>query len=144
MRNKNTLFIGKVVIQLPKVDSTNLYAQSLVAKSKPSEGTVISTYNQRAGRGQIGRKWESEPGKNIAFSVILYPGFLAIRQQFLLNQMVSLAVLDLVAKYTEKAVKVKWPNDIYIEDGKVCGILIQNTLAGRRIQSSSGGYWIKR
>lgn len=136
MTIKNTLFIGKVFLDFPELDSTNSYATELIAKSKPTEGTAISTFQQTLGRGQIGSSWESEPHKNIALSVILYPTFLPLREQFVLNLAVSLAVRDFVAKYIEKPVKVKWPNDIYVENRKVVGILIQNSIGQSAIQSS--------
>ena len=84
MSTNNTLFIGKVLQALEVVDSTNKYALDLLSKSKPSEGTVILAHNQYAGRGQIAKHWESEPGKNLTFSVLLYPTFLAAQQQFYL------------------------------------------------------------
>lgn len=139
LRNKNTLFVGKVFLHFPTLPSTNLYAQELLSKSKPSEGTVISTFNQTAGRGQIGSSWISEPGSNLTLSVILYPSFLDIRRQFLLNQAVSLAVRDFVAKYVQKNVFVKWPNDIYVEGRKIAGILLQSALAGNRMESVVAG-----
>lgn len=128
----NSLFIGKVANYLAKVDSTNVYAMNLLSKSTPIEGTVIYTDNQYAGRGQIGSKWESPIGKNITFSIILYPNFLPIHQQFKLNQAVSLAVYDLISQYVfplEK-LKIKWPNDIYIDNKKAGGILIENKIKG--------------
>lgn len=134
--------MGKVLIHLDDVESTNLYANKLVAKSKPSEGTVISTYNQWGGRGQIGSKWLSEPHKNIAFSAILHPSFLPIQQQFLLNQAVSLAVTDLVQQYSNGKLEVKWPNDIYLNGKKLVGILIQGTIAGTKFQSAIVGIGI--
>jgi BirA family biotin operon repressor/biotin-[acetyl-CoA-carboxylase] ligase len=100
------------------------------------EGTVISTYVQTEGRGQIGASWLAEPGRNLSLSVILYPHFLAIRQQYLLNQTVALGVLEFIAKYSEKSGKIKWPNDIYAGEKKIAGILIQNTLSGATLQSS--------
>lgn len=133
---KNTLFIGKVLLDFPELDSTNLYAQELVSKSKPIEGTVISTFHQTQGRGQIGSRWESEPHKNLALSIILYPHFVPVSEQFLLNLAVSLAVRDFVTKYIGKTVKVKWPNDIYVENRKIVGILIQNTIGQSTLQSS--------
>ena len=136
MRINNTLFIGKVFIHLPEVPSTNVYAQQLLSKSLPIEGTVISTSNQTQGRGQIGSKWESQTNKNITLSVILYPSFLLPKEQFFLNQISSLAVTDLLAKYIENDIKVKWPNDIYIKDRKTSGILVQNTLSSHKIQST--------
>jgi len=134
----NTLFIGKELHNFPSLSSTNTYATQLLSKSNPVEGTVILTYNQTAGRGQIGSKWESAPDKNVSMSIVLYPKFLAACEQFNLNAAVSLAIFDAVSLYV-KDVKVKWPNDIYIGKKKVAGILIQNTLAGRNIQSSVVG-----
>lgn len=142
MRIKNTLFVGKVLFHLDEVESTNLYANELIAKSKPSEGTVISTFNQWGGRGQIGSKWLSEPYRNITISLILYPTFLPIRQQFLLNQAVSLAVTDLIKQYSDKPIQVKWPNDVYLDGKKLVGILIQGTIAKTSFQSAVIGVGI--
>ena len=136
MSNKNTLFVGKVLQQFESLESTNLYALNLLSKSKPIEGTVISTFNQTRGRGQIGSKWESEANKNITMSLIFYPTFLPVHKQFLLNCITSLAVQELLTKYIQKPVNVKWPNDIYINNKKVAGILIQNSLANKTINSA--------
>ena len=143
MRNKktiqfNTLFVGKELHSFSSLSSTNTYTTELLSKSNPPEGTVILTYNQTAGRGQIGSKWESAPDKNVSMSVILHPKFLAAREQFNLNATVSLAIFDVVSQYVDN-VKVKWPNDIYIGKKKVAGILIQNTLTGKNIQSAVVG-----
>lgn len=136
---KNTLFVGKVFMDIATLPSTNQYALELVSKSAPKEGTVVSTFRQSAGRGQIGSKWESEPDKNLTISVIFYPRFLEVKRQFLLNQVISLAVADLLVRYVDNGVKVKWPNDIYVHDTKLAGILIQNSLAGTRFQSAVAG-----
>jgi BirA family transcriptional regulator, biotin operon repressor / biotin---[acetyl-CoA-carboxylase] ligase len=134
----NSLFIGKVANFLPSVDSTNAFALNLMSKSSPIEGTVIYTDNQYAGRGQIGSKWESQAGKNIIMSVILYPNFLPVLQQFKLNQMVCLALYDLLFPLlsTPEILKVKWPNDVFIRDKKVAGVLIENKLQGGQIAQS--------
>ena len=142
MHNNDTLFVGKVFLRFQRLDSTNLYAQNLITKSKPLEGTVISTLEQYAGRGQIGSKWESEPGKNITCSIIFYPHFLPIKHQFQLNQVFSLAIADLLTKYTEKTINVKWPNDVYVDHKKIAGILIQNAILGKNIHSSVVGMGI--
>ena len=142
LRKKNTLFIGKVFQEFPSLPSTNLYAMELLSKSKPNEGTVISALHQTAGRGQIGSSWEANPGQNLTLSVILYPTFLAARRQFLLTQAVALAVKDFITRYTEKTVNVKWPNDIYIDDDKVAGILIQTTLSSKGFQNCVVGVGI--
>jgi len=128
----NSLFIGKVAIYLDSVDSTNTYAKNLLSKSNPTEGTVICAAQQEAGRGQIGSKWKSESQKNIIMSVILFPKFLLATQQFELNKVVSLAVADVLRPYLNETdeLLIKWPNDIYINDKKLGGILIENSLKG--------------
>ena len=139
--SSNSLFIGKVANYLASVDSTNIFANNLLSKSTPIEGTVIYTDNQYAGKGQIGSKWESAVGENIILSVILYPKFLPIQTQFKLNQVVALAVYDLLAAYIAPVdqLSVKWPNDIYINDKKIGGILIENKLKGSLLTSTIVG-----
>ncbi len=137
----NTLFVGKVLIELNKTDSTNKYAINLSSKSNPSDGTVISAWFQTAGKGQNGSSWQSEAGKNLTFSIIFHPKFLPANQQFKLSQTISLGVSDFLNEYTSQ-VKVKWPNDIYVGDEKICGILIQNNLSGANIHSSIVGIGI--
>ena len=132
--------IGNNHIRLNRVDSTNKYATDMIAKSKPIEGTVISASFQYEGRGQIGRFWESEAGMNITCSIILLPSFIEAVDQFQLNVAVSLAVYDLVDHFIDTGnVKIKWPNDIYVEDNKVAGILIQNSLIGKVINTAIVG-----
>lgn len=139
--SSNSLFIGKVANYLGSVDSTNIFASNLLSKSTPIEGTVIYTDNQYAGRGQIGSKWESAVGENIILSVILYPKFLPIQRQFKLNQVVALAVYDLLKTFVFPVdqLAVKWPNDIYINDKKIGGILIENKLKGSVLDSTVVG-----
>ena len=140
LRRLDTLFIGQVFLQLPETASTNVYAFSLLSKNKPPDGTVISTPRQLDGRGQYGSAWESEPGKNISASVIVYPAFLAASQQFLLSQVAALAVWDVLSEIVPGAVKIKWPNDIYIGRKKTAGILIQNILSGTQMRASVVGF----
>lgn len=118
------------------LSSTNDHAAQLLLSQPLSEGTVILADHQTAGRGQMGNTWEVSAGKNLTLSVVLHPKFLAVRQQFDLNKAVALAVRDAVASFIDKDVKIKWPNDILIEERKTCGILIQNTLSGAYLQSS--------
>lgn len=132
----NTLFTGKVLYEFDSLPSTNQFAQELLKTEQPSEGTLIVTHDQYAGRGQINNKWESEAGKNLTFSLLLFPKFLAARKQFLLNQAVSLSVYDTLKTYIPKGITIKWPNDIYAFDKKITGILIQNNLKGSTLQSS--------
>ena len=139
---QKTLFVGKKHHHFSELVSTNEYAKLLLSKSKPLDGTVISTYHQVAGRGQGDSFWESEPDKNISMTVILHPHFINAQEQFILNQAISLGVLDFVKKYIHAGAKIKWSNDIYIFDKKVAGILIQNTLISKNIQSSIIGVGI--
>ncbi len=136
---ENALFVGKVLHNLNKVDSTNAYALKLLSNSRPAEGTVINTNNQTSGRGQGRNKWISESNSNITLSIVFYPHFLAPKQQFFLNMALSLGVRDLVSIYTDESVKVKWSNDIYVGDRKIGGILIQNHLSNAQITSSVFG-----
>ena len=131
-----TLFIGQNRLAFPELDSTNQYALELLSKIKPSEGTVISADFQHQGRGQIGSGWHSAPHQNLLFSCILYPHFLPVRHQFQLSQAVALAICETVQYFVQAEVKIKWPNDIYIQDKKVAGILIQNALHGKQILNS--------
>ena len=138
----DTLFVGKNWLERPGLPSTNGYALTLLSKNKPVEGTVVCTPHQYAGKGLRGNSWESEAGKNITLSIVLYPTFLPADRQALLNQCIALSVFDVVEKYFPGCTKIKWPNDIYIRDKKVAGILIQNALSGAVIRSSVAGIGI--
>lgn len=132
----NTLFVGNVVRHFAEVSSTNALALEEIAKTTPSEGTVISADYQSAGRGQIGSSWFSSPGENLLLSIILRPKWLAAREQFSLSQAVSLAVSDTISHFAKTQAHVKWPNDVYLADKKIAGILLQNSLSGPLLQSS--------
>ena len=121
------------IIRLPETKSTNSYAIELLSKDHPEEGCVIITDHQTAGKGTDTNTWESEKGKNLTFSLILYPT-LAADQQFVLNKAISLGIYDfLIAELPGQKVSIKWPNDIYVEDKKACGILIQNSVMGNKL-----------
>ncbi|RAU83751.1 biotin--[acetyl-CoA-carboxylase] ligase [Pontibacter arcticus] len=132
----NTLFIGQKQIFLPVCESTNSEAQQLLIKNEAIEGCVVYTAQQTHGRGQRGNVWEAAPGCNITLSVVLSPTFLPVRQQFYLNIIVSLAVLDLLREQGLAEAQVKWPNDLYFKDKKLGGILIENTINSYAIQHS--------
>ena len=133
------MFIGEPLRIFETVDSTNEQAKRALAKNKPTEGTAIFAWHQSQGKGQIGNSWFGEPKKNIAVSLILYPGFLAVADQFLLNISISLAVEKFVSNCLEIKTNIKWPNDIYFQNKKLGGILIENILSGKKIQSSIVG-----
>ncbi|MFI5220658.1 MAG: biotin--[acetyl-CoA-carboxylase] ligase, partial [Bacteroidia bacterium] len=124
--------IGKYIIRLETVDSTNNYAAALISKSKPAEGTAIMADFQDYGRGQRETIWESENGKNLLVSFILYPQ-IDTADYFLLNECFSLAVREVIEDITGLDVKIKWPNDILVNNKKIAGILIENSIRGNTI-----------
>jgi BirA family biotin operon repressor/biotin-[acetyl-CoA-carboxylase] ligase len=127
------LFIGQKIVTLPIVDSTNDYLKNELSKSAPlPEGTVILAEHQFAGRGQTNNTWDSEPGKNLTFSILLTPSFLVPDKQFILNKAISIAINDVLTAIIGSEVKIKWPNDIYINDHKLGGILIENIIQGAK------------
>lgn len=134
-----TLFVGQNSIHLKSVDSTNSYASELLRQISLPDGTLFYTFDQQNGRGQRGNSWESEPNKNVALSYVLQPKFLVPSKQFLLTKVVSLAVADLMTETLKKEgisadVRIKWPNDIYVNGKKIAGILIENVLKDHMIQ----------
>lgn len=131
----NTLFFGKTLVFVPECHSTNSLASEL-ALNKTADGTVVITANQTAGRGQRGNTWLVEPGMNFTFSLVLFPKFLAVKDQFFLHRFVSLSLTDYLENYFGDEPKIKWPNDILIKGKKVCGILIENQLSGIQLTQS--------
>ena len=129
------------LIELQTVDSTNLYAELLLKTQKVPEGTIIFAHDQTSGKGQGENNWESEPRKNVTFSLVLFPKFLSPGQQFLLNKAIDLGVLDFLATRVpvEQKLSIKWPNDIYAGNRKIGGILIQNTVCGTVYESCIAG-----
>ena len=137
------LFIGKKLIHLNEVDSTNTYLKTLCENEILPEGTVVIAESQYAGRGQRSNTWESEPGKNIIMSLIFYPGFLSANRQFLLSQAVALALQEFISNLLpEEKTSIKWPNDIYVGDKKIAGILIESSWMGNQVKNSIVGIGI--
>ena len=127
-------------IKVSQTASTNTYLSRLAA-TLPG-GTVIYTPSQTAGRGQKGNSWESEDGKNLTFSLLLKFPPVKARDQFYLSEAASLAVVDALTAQAGKGFAVKWPNDVYWQDKKVCGMLIENSLNGTDIATSIIGIGI--
>lgn len=124
---------------LESVDSTNNYAKANAA-SLPSP-TMVVAREQTAGRGQRGNSWESEPGANLTFSVFVRLPEFPARRQFAVSEAVALAVADTLGVFGVQA-KVKWPNDIYVGDRKICGILIEHALMGAELMHTVIGVGI--
>ncbi len=125
-------FASKIIHYLPSCHSTNEKASQLSG----DEGTIIITDDQTNGKGQRGNSWESAPYKNLTFSLVLKPIFLPIQEQFKLTQVISLGIANAVQTFVSKTVKVKWPNDIYVDNKKIGGVLIQNNVKGQQIEYS--------
>lgn len=134
----NSLFMGKNLVYVPECHSTNTLASALCQKSPVAEGTVVITDHQTKGRGQRGNEWVSGAGVNLTFSVVLKPS-LPVAEQFSLTIVTSLALHDLLAHFGLPGVKIKWPNDILVNEKKICGILIENSVSGNKIQHSIAG-----
>lgn len=122
-----------------KTDSTNtLMRQMLCQDNSLTEGFTIHTDFQTAGRGQQGNGWESEDGKNLLFTTLFRLHDIPIERQFLLSQLVPLALVRVLDRYTDE-ITVKWPNDIYWRDHKLVGILIEHCLSGKQLDYSIAG-----
>lgn len=137
-----TSIIGQQLVVLDLAESTNKTAAEMLGLSKLRHGAVILANEQTAGRGQRGRDWYSEPGLDLTISLVVQPVDLRADQQFVLSKLAALAVHDVVQEVVSGDVRIKWPNDILIEREKVAGILIQNELAGDRVQWSIIGIGI--
>ena len=129
------------ILRVAETTSTNSLLRELIIKESLSEGSVVVADFQTAGRGQIGNVWESEAGKNLMFSTVLYPTCIPANRQFLISQIAALSVKETLDLYTDH-VTVKWPNDIYWKEKKICGMLIENDLMGRNISQSIVGIGI--
>ncbi len=120
------------IIHLTETESTNNYLIALLKNKQLDEGTIVLSDYQKAGKGQGGNSWESESGKNITCSIVLYPFFIEARSQFIISQLVSLSVIKTLEPIISNT-SIKWPNDIYVGDKKIGGILIENILNGKNI-----------
>lgn len=124
---------------MPECQSTNDEVSRLYADKAEMNGVVVVTDHQTAGRGQRGNTWESEAGLNLTFSVLLKPTFLGVQNQFLLNVISSLALIDFLKDHQVMDVKIKWPNDIYVQSKKISGILIENQINGNKLKTAVVG-----
>jgi len=130
------------IMWLKSVDSTNSEAKRNI--SDIDNLSVLSALSQSEGRGQKGNKWSSAPGENLTFSIVLKFGeqtagelrlVVAAREQFVLTEITSLSIVEFLSRHGIKA-KIKWPNDIYVGNKKICGVLIENSLRGKNLSSS--------
>ena len=137
--------VARNIIHLNEVNSTNQYLEELITTHPDTpEHTIINTDNQTLGKGQGENKWHSSPSQNLSFSYLLRPEFLKPSHQFRLNIMVSLAIVNFLSKYYPQRakIKIKWPNDIYIGDKKIAGILIRLFVQNQKIENAILGIGI--
>jgi BirA family biotin operon repressor/biotin-[acetyl-CoA-carboxylase] ligase len=119
------------LIELDSVDSTNNYAMARIHEGLASDGMVCLARHQWAGKGQRGKSWQSESGQNLIMSLVVEPGTLMVSQQFLFSAAVALGILDFLRSKQENHWTIKWPNDLYWNDRKAAGILIESVVQGK-------------
>ncbi len=119
-------------IYLPETNSTNNLLREMARQERLPEGFLVYSDFQTAGKGQPGNSWESENGKNLLFSILLFPENIQINKQFILSQLTCLAIKKVLDQYTD-GISIKWSNDIYWNEKKICGILIENSLIRDKI-----------
>lgn len=122
--------IGEPFIILHEIDSTNNYAMARVTEGSIKEGTAWFAWKQTGGKGQRGKTWLSKAGESISLSIAFQPVRIKPAQQFLLSASIALGVYDLVKMYVGEGAQIKWSNDIYWNDKKAGGLLIENVIRG--------------
>lgn len=133
--------IGTPFIELQSVDSTNNYALTQVHAGLAPHGTAFFAHEQFAGKGQRGRVWKSEKGSSILTSIVFDPQPLTLSSQFQLNACIALSTCQFLEKHAGDNTKIKWPNDIYWQDRKAGGILIENIIGGTTAKGKPGSGW---
>lgn len=137
-----TLLFGKPHIRLEIAGSTNTYARQLIEANRPESGMVISSSFQYSGRGQGIHQWDSESGKNLLCSYIFYPQ-IPVSHLFILNKMIACAVHQCLEKLTGNIeLKIKWPNDILVNNRKIAGMLVETGIKGDEISYCIAGIGI--
>lgn len=129
------------IIELEETASTNTYLRGM---TDAPHATVIAARRQSAGRGQRGNTWESEPDANLTFSILVRPVGIPPVRQMAISRAVSLSIVRWLDRYLPDGMEasIKWPNDIYVGDRKICGILIEHVLTAGRIERTIIGVGI--
>lgn len=124
------------LIKLDAIDSTNTFLKNLAVNVELDDFTVVSAKHQLSGKGQMGSEWVSEVDKNLMFSVYKRFERLTIENQFCISMIVSLTIHEVLSALKLSKIKIKWPNDILSCDKKVGGVLIENKLKDKQIEST--------
>ena len=128
------------IIRLDETDSTNNFLRHYNLPADNAMGVAVARH-QTAGRGQGSNTWESEPGKNLLFSVKIKPFDIPIGKQFVLSMTMAIAIKEVLDSYSA-GFTLKWPNDIYWHDYKISGTLIETTVSGKSLSSCIFGIGI--
>lgn len=128
----SVIILNYDIYRFGKIDSTNSYLLKLGDEGFP-EGTVVVADEQLSGRGRFGRRWEAEPLSNLLFSILLRPGFLGRDEAFILTFSAAVAVAEALDEAADVRTELKWPNDVLIDSKKVCGILLESSFEGARL-----------
>ncbi len=131
--------IGLPFIELQSVDSTNNYARQQIHDGLAQHGDAVFAHEQLAGKGQRGKIWRSETSSNIILSIVIKPDQLRLMQQFQLSACVAVSVQEFFSKYAGDDTKIKWPNDLYWQDRKAGGLLIESVI---RSMESGASEWL--
>ena len=124
------------------IDSTSLELRRRMSAEELPHGYCLSADFQTAGHGQATNRWESEEGKNLLFSILLRPTIIPAADQFVITEFVTLSIINCLQDYIRQQITIKWPNDIYVGNKKLCGILIENALCGSTIDTCIVGIGI--
>ncbi|MCW3805282.1 biotin--[acetyl-CoA-carboxylase] ligase [Plebeiibacterium marinum] len=132
-----TQLAGFKIMKFEELSSTNEKVKELI-KDDIQDCTVVIAKHQYAGKGQKGNSWESEKGKNLTFSLFIKPEYIQAQDQFVISKVVCLGILKVLQKYSD-GFSIKWPNDIYYNNSKIGGILIENSILLNAIGTSTIG-----
>ena len=130
------------IIKLGAVNSTNEYLKKYINNNCIKTSHIVYTFNQKKGKGQRGKIWHSDPGKNLAFSMCFFPKNIKAINQFSINMLVSLFIINILKSLKIPDLKIKWPNDILSGVKKICGILNEVKVKGNRIENIIIGFGI--
>jgi len=115
---------------LDSVDSTNNYAMGKVHEGLATHGMAWFAHSQTAGKGQRGKEWKSEAGKNVLLSIVLKPELVFRSRPFCFSAFIALCCHEVLVSQTQQPFHIKWPNDLFWGDRKAGGILIENNFTG--------------
>ena len=140
--SKKSDTLSTMIHHLNNIDSTSTELRRRMSEESLAHGYCITADFQTSGHGQATNRWESEDGKNLLFSLLLRPTIIPAAEQFIITEFVTLAIINVLQDYIRQKVTIKWPNDIYVGDKKLCGILIENALCGPTIDTCIVGIGI--